>query len=128
VWVAGGKAPSSREVEEEQVTLVPDKEEYAAGDTAEVLLVAPFAPAEALVTWRRSGIVRHERLRLEEPTRVLEVPIDDAMVPDLTVHVALVGSAPREGASGKRRPAFAAGEVTLKIPPRQRTLELAVEP
>jgi uncharacterized protein YfaS (alpha-2-macroglobulin family) len=129
VWVAGGKAPASKEVEEERVTLVPDKEDYRAGDTAEVLLVAPFAPAEALLTWRRSGIVRHERFRLEESTRVVTVPIDDAMVPDLTVHVALVGSAPREGATaGKRRPAYASGQVTLKIPPRRRALDVTATP
>ena len=36
----------------------PDKQEYRAGDTAEVLVLAPFSPAEGLLTLRRSGLVR----------------------------------------------------------------------
>src|SRR4029077_8972522 len=36
-WVGGGAMPPSREVEQEKVTLIPDRKEYAAGETAEVL-------------------------------------------------------------------------------------------
>ena len=55
LWVAGGKTPPPRTVEQEKVTLIPDKKEYRAGETAEVLVLAPFAPAEGVLTLRRSG-------------------------------------------------------------------------
>ena len=132
VWVAGGAPPPAPAVEEERVTLVPSAAEYAAGDVAEVLVVAPFTGAEGLFTLRRSGIVRVERLRLEGSTTTLRIPIEEGHVPDLTVHVALVGQAPRGDASAgqaaRTRPAYAAGQLTLAVPPRNRTLHVAVAP
>src|SRR5262249_6733602 len=58
----------------------------------------------------------------------------DAMVPNLIVQVDLVGMAPRTDDHGvadpklPRRPAYAVGTIDLPIPPRQRTLAVAVEP
>ncbi|HEX7699406.1 MAG TPA: MG2 domain-containing protein, partial [Kofleriaceae bacterium] len=82
-WVSGGENPPSRDVKQEIVQLIPDKKEYANGDIAEVLVQAPFYPAEAVVTWRRSGIVKLDRISLNGPTTTLKVPIVDAMVPNL---------------------------------------------
>ena len=128
VWVAGGRMPPSRRIEEEQITLVPDREEYAAGDVAEVLVVAPFADAEGIFSVRRSGLVEARRIRLEGTTTTLRLPIAEGMVPDVTVHVTLVGTAPRGGKDPRPRPAFASGQLGLKVPPRARTLHVAVAP
>ena len=38
LYVPGGKQPPSRNVELERLTLIPDKQRYADGDTAEVLV------------------------------------------------------------------------------------------
>ncbi|HEY5934275.1 MAG TPA: Ig-like domain-containing protein [Kofleriaceae bacterium] len=133
-WVTGGDNPPAREVEQELVQIIPDKKEYAPGQTAELLLQAPFYPAEAIVTWRRSGIVKTERMTFDGPTKVLKVPITDQMTPNLYVHVDLVGSAPRTDDKGKpnpklpRRPAYAVGVLNLPIPPKQRTLAVTVKP
>ena len=61
-WVAGGRVPPRRDVEQEEVTLVPDRQEYRAGDVAELLVLAPFAPAEGVLTLRRAGLVRERAL------------------------------------------------------------------
>src|SRR6185295_17201728 len=112
----------------------PDKKDYTAGNTAELLVQAPFFPAEGVVTWRRSGIVKAERIALDGPSKVITVPIGDAMVPNLTVQVDLVGLAARTDDHGvpdpklPKRPAYAVGAIDLSIPPRQRTLTVAVEP
>ena len=114
--------------------IIPDRKEYAVGSTAELLLQAPFYPAEALVSWRRSGIVKVERVRIDGPTKVIAVPITDAMVPNLHVQVDLVGAAARlddKGAPDPRlpkRPAYAVGSINLPVPPRQRTLAVEVAP
>jgi hypothetical protein len=95
------------------VTLVPDRKEYARGDTAEVLVMAPFTPAEGLLTLRRSGIVRTERFTLAGASRTLRIPIEEAWTPNVHVQVDLVGAAPRTNDAGDpdpklpRRPAFA---------------------
>ncbi|MGN6106868.1 MAG: DUF6049 family protein, partial [Kofleriaceae bacterium] len=133
-WVTGGEQPRGRDVAQEVVEIIPDKKEYAAGNTAELLIQAPFYPAEGVVSWRRSGIVKTERIELTGPTRVITVPISDAMVPNMYVQVDLVGMAPRLDDHGDpdpklpKRPAYASGTINLPVPPKQRTLAVEVAP
>ncbi|MEO7096877.1 MAG: alpha-2-macroglobulin family protein, partial [Polyangiales bacterium] len=133
-WVSGGDQPPQREVKQELVQLIPDKKEYTAGNTAELLVQAPFYPAEGVVSWRRSGIVKTERITMTGPTIVLKVPITDAMTPNLYVQVDLVGAAARTDDKGDpdpalpKRPAYAVGQINLPIPPKQRTLNVVVQP
>ena len=103
LWVAGGKTPPRRSLEQEKVTLVPDKKEYRAGDVARVLVLAPFAPAEGVVTLRRSGLLRQERFRMTGSSHTLEVRIEDALVPNLHVQVDLVGRRPAHERIGRGR-------------------------
>ena len=134
LWVSGGKAVPDRSVAKQAVTLVPSGEFFAPGDVAEILVVAPFDDAEGLVTWRRQGIVHHERFTLSGATHTLRVPIAEEHVPDLTVQVDLVGADERSDDAGQPlpdappRPAYASGSIALKIPPLTRTLSLEVTP
>jgi uncharacterized protein YfaS (alpha-2-macroglobulin family) len=133
-WVSGGEQPPAREVAQEKVQLIPDKKDYTPGNTAELLVRAPFYPAEGVVSWRRSGIVKTEKIALDGPTKVITVPISDAMVPNLIVQVDLVGMAARTDDHGApdprlpKRPAYAVGSIDLPVPPRQRTLRVEVAP
>jgi uncharacterized protein YfaS (alpha-2-macroglobulin family) len=134
LWVAGGKVQPSRQVEQEKVTLVPDRQEYRAGDTAEVLVLSPFAPAEGLLTLRRSGLVRHERFTMSGGSHTLRVRIEEGFTPNVHLQVDLVGAAPRlrdDGTPDPKlapRPAYATGALDLSVPPLARTLALAVTP
>ncbi|HET9990990.1 MAG TPA: DUF6049 family protein, partial [Kofleriaceae bacterium] len=133
-WVTGGDTVPARDVRQEVVQIIPDKKEYAAGNTAELLVQAPFYPAQGLVTWRRSGIVKLERVDFDGPTKVITVPIDDAMTPNMYVQVDLVGAASRLDDHGDpdpklpKRPAYAVGSIDLPVPPRSRTLKVSVTP
>ncbi len=133
-WVSGGQRPTAQRVELEDVTLIPDRDEYQPGDTAEILVQAPFAPAEGLLTVRRLGLVHTERFSLSEPSHVLQIPIGAADVPNVTVQVDLVGSAPRLNAAGEpdtslpTRPAYATGSLDLRVPAYARTLAVELAP
>jgi hypothetical protein len=127
LWVAGGTLPPRRDVAQEKVTLVPGKKDYAVGDTAEILVLAPFAPAEGLLTLRRSGILKTERFTLTGPSHTLRVPLEDGMTPNVHVQVDLVGAAARDDGRGQR-PAFASGSLDLPVPPSKRALALSVTP
>ncbi len=133
-WVSGGQQPPSRKVEQEKVTLIPDKETYLPGDTAQILVQSPFSPAEGLLTVSRSGILYTKRFHIEDGSATLKIPIEEKYVPNLNIQVDLVGAAPRTDDTGEAlsgvppRPAFASGQLNLNIPPLQRTLSLHVTP
>jgi uncharacterized protein YfaS (alpha-2-macroglobulin family) len=154
LWVAGGKRPPKRGVEEEKVELIPDHKEYKSGDTAQILVQAPFYPAEAVMSLRRSGIVKSERFRMDGPTYTLRVPIEEAWTPNVHVQVDLVGAEDRDAGSADvpsassasrgtiragalsadgtsalpKRPAYASGELNLSIPPLTRKLNVTATP
>jgi uncharacterized protein YfaS (alpha-2-macroglobulin family) len=133
-WVSGGQQPPARNVEQEQVTLIPDKQTYQSGDTAQILVQSPFTTAEGLLTVSRSGLLYTTRFYIEDGSTTLTVPIQAEYIPNLNIQVDLVGSALRTSDMGEPlsdvapRPAFATGQLNLSIPPLQRTLSLQVIP
>ncbi|MCA9917607.1 MAG: hypothetical protein KC445_06610 [Anaerolineales bacterium] len=133
-WVSGGERPVQRNVTQESVTLIPDREEYQPGDVAEILVQSPFSPAEGLLTLNHNGILSTEPFSLEDGSATLRIPITEAHIPNLSVQVDVAGSAPRTDDAGEAlpdvppRPAFATGSLTLSVPPYSRELSIAIEP
>jgi len=131
-WVSGGQQPPSRKVEQEKITLMPDKETDQPDDTAEILVQSPFSPAEGMLTVSRSGILYTTRFHIDDSSITLNIPIEEEHIPNLNIQVDLVGSAPRTDDQGELlanvppRPAYATGTLNLSIPPQQRTLSLEV--
>jgi len=134
LWVAGGKQPPQRGVEQQKAELIPDKKDYGAGDTAEILVQSPFTPAEGVLTLRRSGLVRTERFHMDGPSTTLKIPIEEAFTPNIHAQVDLVGAAARTNDKGEvdeklpKRPAFASGEINLYVPPLARKLQVTATP
>ncbi|MEZ5411373.1 MAG: alpha-2-macroglobulin family protein [Acidimicrobiales bacterium] len=134
VWVSGGEARPARLVTQEQVTIVPDQPTYGAGDTARLLVQSPFGPASGLATVSRGTIVSTVPFEADDGSAVVEIPIDEAWTPGVTVQVDLVGTAPRLDDDGTPadgappRPAFAVGTVELKVPPTTRALAVTATP
>jgi uncharacterized protein YfaS (alpha-2-macroglobulin family) len=134
LWVAGGKVIPKRDIEQEEVNLIPNQKEYQAGDTAEILVQAPFYPAEAVMTLRRSGIVSTERFTMNTASHTLKIPIKDGYTPNINVEVDLVGAAVRTDDAGQpkeslpKRPAYGAGSLNLSIPPLSRQLTVKATP
>ena len=134
-WVSGGgDAVPNRRLELEEVTLVPDAEEYEAGDTAEILVDSPISPATGLLTVSRGTIEEVRTFEIDDHSAVVEIPITDDDVPGLEVQVEVVGTRERTADDGTAlpevppRPAFATGRVGLRVPPFSRTLDVSAEP
>ncbi len=134
VWVAGGNREKSRSVEGEEIELIPNQKEYAPGETAEILLNAPFYPAEGVLLLERNGIVKTERFSLNSSSTVLKIPIEEAYLPNVHVEVNLVGATALEFFGDARdkklpkRPAFATGNLNLNISTASRKLNVTAEP
>ena len=134
LWVAGGKVVPKRDVEQEDAGLIPDHKDYQPNDVAEILVQAPFYPAEGVMTLRRSGIVTTERFKMDSPSYTLKIPIKESYTPNVYVQVDLVGAAVRTDDAGKpqeklpKRPAFAKGSLNLPVPPLARKLAVEAKP
>jgi uncharacterized protein YfaS (alpha-2-macroglobulin family) len=134
LWVMGSDPPESPMLRGAEIQLIPAQREYRPGDTAEILVVAPFVPAEGVLTVRRDGIVKVERVRVEQRTSTLKIPLSERWLPNVHVELDLVGATVRENERGvadaslPKRPAFASGSASLKIPPKERALTVRVSP
>jgi alpha-2-macroglobulin len=134
IWVSGVDSLSGLAVEEEEVELIPDRKDYKAGDTAEILVQAPFFPAEGVLTVRRSGILKAERFRMEKPVTTLRVRIEEGWTPNVHVQVDLSGEKERDSGDKTRanshqtKPVFASGTLQLSIPPFDRRLSVNAVP
>jgi uncharacterized protein YfaS (alpha-2-macroglobulin family) len=137
IWVSGGEPslPRSNSLEEEQVPLIPDADEYQPGDTARILVQAPFAPAEGMWSLRRSGLLESRTFQIDAGgSTTLEIPIEEGYLPNVQLRVDLTGNAARLNADGEpddklpKRPAYAGGQLDLKVPPLVRTLKVEAAP
>ncbi len=134
IWVPGGKTPPNRNVEQEEVQIIPSQKDYAPGDVAELLVIAPFLPAEGVLTLRRDGIVKTERFSMKESSITLKIPLEEAYLPNIYAQVDLVGSSPRQNDKGEvdeklaNRPAFASGNINLSISTEARKLTVSADP
>jgi alpha-2-macroglobulin len=134
LWVAGERSVPDRGVAQDAVDLIPDKKEYRVGERAKILARAPFVPAEGLLVLARGGIVEQRRFTMSEPTKLLEIEIQEAYIPDLHVQVELAGRVARAGEAARDklglppRPAYASGAAVLTVPPVGRTLSVVAAP
>ncbi len=134
-WVTGSRSGvPSRTVELESVNLVPDAETYAAGDTAEILVDSPFSTGTGLLVIAHNEIIELRTFEITDHAAVLEVPISDDHVPELALQVEIVATTPRTADDGTvlediaDRPAYASGQIRLRVPPAQRALDITVTP
>jgi len=134
VWVPGGKMPPKRNVEQEEVQIIPSKKDYAPGEVAELLVISPFTPAEGVLTLRRDGLVKTERFSMKDSSMTLKIPLEEKYLPNIYAQVDLVGAAARTNDKGEtdaklaNRPAFASGNINLSISTDARKLTVSSEP
>jgi uncharacterized protein YfaS (alpha-2-macroglobulin family) len=143
LYVAGNRFVPSAEAE--RVEVVPDRESYSAGDTARVLVRAPFANGRGLLTIEKLGAIETRAIDLDGNFHVVEVPITRDHVPQIQVRVALARGRASEaelramledaGPDALRaaqedvgRPAYGTGMATLRVDPAPKTLTVEVTP
>ena len=115
--------------------MVPDKAEYQPGDTAQVLVQAPFATGSGLLVIARNGDhVDHHASTVADGSAVVQIPVTEADLPNVEVTIEVVGSTPRTADDGTpspdapQRPAFAIGGLSLPVSTASRTLDVTATP
>jgi uncharacterized protein YfaS (alpha-2-macroglobulin family) len=124
LWVWGTTRAFWQVTNDDAVKLIADKERYEVGDTAEVLIPAPFPGAQALITIERGKIKTREVRKLATNSERLRIPITDASVPDVFVSVVMYWPP----TSGDPIPRYKVGYVELPVSTATRVLNVSVRP
>jgi alpha-2-macroglobulin len=115
---------------ENRIELVPERDAYAPGETARVLVKSPWERTTALVTVERAGVIEARVEDLSGTMPVLTVPVLAAFTPNVYVSVVLLrGRVPAPAdpeMTDPGRPAYRVGYCELTVPPRERRLAVAV--
>lgn len=93
----------------ESIELIPNKNLYNPGETAQILMQSPLPAGDYLITVEREGIFTEEVRHLETPTDVLDIKIANNYVP--IVYVAVSSYSVR-----KNNPTHEYGEPDLEKP------------
>ncbi|MBI4789218.1 MAG: Ig-like domain-containing protein, partial [Chloroflexi bacterium] len=123
-WVSGREFINWRMENNDRIDLVADKKEYAPGETAEVLIPAPFANSEALLTIERGTIREVRRLTLAGNSEKIQIPIKSDFAPNVFVSVFLVKG---RGADSPT-PQFKLGYTNLQVSTIEKQLKINITP
>ncbi|CAF4550638.1 unnamed protein product, partial [Rotaria magnacalcarata] len=101
-------------------TIVPNAKNYQPDDTCELLILAPFSPANGLVIFDCEGQVSQPiqfQIESGKNSTTVEFKISKDWIPNFTVHAELTGSITRETevTDSPQRPAIATGSVALEV-------------
>ena len=127
-WVSGpGFVPWSDETQF-KMDLFADRDRYAVGDTATILVAAPFTDAEAWLTVEREQVIEQRRIRITSGAQTVKVPITEAFVPNAYVSVVVVRgrSAPPGKLDDPGRPTMRVGYVALRVTPEVKRLQVGL--
>ena len=111
------------------VELVADKDSYAAGETAKILIKSPWTKASGLLTLERNGVVEARRFEVTSSATAIDVPIAAEFTPNVYASITLTKgrTEPMGSTDGDRgRPAVLTGSVNLPVPPTAQKLKVAV--
>ncbi|MCX7719082.1 MAG: alpha-2-macroglobulin family protein [Candidatus Sumerlaeaceae bacterium] len=106
----------------ERLEVVPDRALYQPGDTARLLVKAPFT-GTLLITFEQDNILSHSVVQMSENTAELTLPVTDAMLPN--VYASATVLRPVKPAE-KWLPHRAFGFANITITPETRRLDVAL--
>jgi len=91
MWVSGSNYVAWRQQNSNRFDLISDADQYALGDTAEILIASPFqGETTALITVERDGIISYDVMKMESNSAVYRLPITDVHAPNIFVSVMII--------------------------------------
>lgn len=124
LWVSGREFVNWRMENNDRIDLVADKKDYVPGETAEILIPAPFKGAEALLTVERGGIRQVRRLSLAGNSETVKLPIQSDYAPNVFVSVMLVKGRGPDSPTAQ----FKLGYTNLTVSVREKLMNVVVRP
>ena len=127
-WATGGDVFWGID-DSNRVDLIADRRIYRPGDTANILVTAPYPDMTALLTIERGNVIEYRTLTLQGTTGVLQVPIRDEYAPNVYASLVLIKAA----GDGSRRdapsvPDLRVGLVSLPVSTERQELTINIMP
>ncbi len=112
-----------------RIDLIADKGSYNPGDTAKILVTAPYANSSALLTIERGAVLEHRLLTMSGTSQLIEVPITAAHAPNVYVSVVLITPAgAADSATAPATPDLRMGLINLPVSTVQQELSITLTP
>ena len=125
VWVSGSEYVSWRRTNEDRLDLIADKNEYAPGETAEILIPSPFQGEQWVwITVEREGILHQEVVHLQNNSYVYRLPITERYIPNIYVSAVIIKGKDADNPF----PAYKVGYVALSVRVNPRKLHITLKP
>ncbi|MBN1563509.1 MAG: Ig-like domain-containing protein [Anaerolineae bacterium] len=125
MWVSGSEFINWRQENSNRIQLITDADEYAVGDTAEILIPSPWQGAAwALLTVERGDILTTDVIKLETNSTVYELPITGDYAPNIFVSVVLVKGVDENNPVAQ----FRMGVADLAVDTSQLVMDLEITP
>lgn len=122
IWVTSNDYISWRQTNNRSFNLIPDKDSYKPGETAEIMIAQPFQnDVYALVTSERGHIYQKEVLLLKGNSNVYKLPITKEMAPASYISVVVVS-----GAQDSQAPDFKVGLIRINVNTDEQNLDISV--
>lgn len=126
VWVIGkGEAFWSGD-ESVRMGIILSKDSYNPGEVAKVVPRASISAKNTLVTLERNGIMEAWVQPVQSAGQGIEIPVTDALAPNVFVNVSMVAG--RQGEGDAQRPQFQTGVAEMKVDMTHKRLQVAVTP
>ena len=127
VWISGQEYVNWGQDESNNFKLVADKAAYQVGEVAKILVPHPYSqPVTALVTYERGHVHDHFVTELKNNSQQLEIPITEAMLPNMYISVMVVQGT--QDAPNNAMPSFKITYINLSINPDQKALNIVLTP
>jgi uncharacterized protein YfaS (alpha-2-macroglobulin family) len=123
-WTWGGEYVNWGIQNDDRINIIADKRLYQPGDTARLLVTAPFADSLALVSVERGGVLRYWTLPIKSTSALIEVPIHADYAPNAFVSVILLKGQAEDFPTAD----FKIGYAALNVEPVQQRLKVELIP
>ncbi|MBN1888319.1 MAG: hypothetical protein JW850_10025, partial [Thermoflexales bacterium] len=123
-WTWGGEYVNWGIQNDDRINVIADKRLYQPGDTARLLITAPFADSRALVSVERGGVLRYWTLPIKSTSALIEVPIHADYAPNAFVSVILLKSQAEDFPTAD----FKIGYAALSVEPVRQRLKVELIP
>ncbi len=125
VWVSDSSYVLWRQENNDRIQLVADKDQYAVGEVAELLVASPYqTPVKALLSIERNHILTYQVIEVKGNSETLRIPIQADYAPDVFVSIVLVKGMDQSSPA----PSFKVGLAQLKVSVADKILSVVVTP